>query len=133
MSLIYNSTFKTLEGSLSLRRDRQTLLAGNLSNIDTPGYKAKDIDFKEELDRVTNTNSKQVKMRSTHSAHITLQSDKMDDVTILNDASAPEGLDKNNINLEEEVSKLIENSSMFQVSTVLVSKKLALLRYSIND
>lgn len=30
---------------LSLRQQRQTILAANIANADTPGYQARDIDF----------------------------------------------------------------------------------------
>ena len=35
--------------ALSLRAERQQLLASNIANADTPNYKARDIDFKQVL------------------------------------------------------------------------------------
>lgn len=35
--------------ALSLRMDRTQLLAGNLANVDTPGYQARDIDYRAVL------------------------------------------------------------------------------------
>jgi flagellar basal-body rod protein FlgB len=37
------------EAALSLRSQRQELLASNIANADTPGYKARDIDFASAL------------------------------------------------------------------------------------
>lgn len=34
---------------LSLRQQRQTILAANIANADTPGYQARDIDFSAQL------------------------------------------------------------------------------------
>jgi flagellar basal-body rod protein FlgB len=35
--------------ALSLRMDRTQLLAGNLANVDTPGYLARDVDYRTVL------------------------------------------------------------------------------------
>ena len=35
--------------ALNLRAQRQQVLASNIANADTPGYKARDIDFKKSL------------------------------------------------------------------------------------
>ncbi len=37
------------QSALSLRAERQQLLASNIANADTPDYKARDIDFKQAL------------------------------------------------------------------------------------
>ena len=50
------SIFSTLEfhgQALALRSARQTALASNIANVDTPGFKARDIDFAKELDRAS--------------------------------------------------------------------------------
>ena len=40
------------EAALSLRSQRQTVLASNIANADTPNYKARDIDFASALQGV---------------------------------------------------------------------------------
>jgi flagellar basal-body rod protein FlgB len=39
--------------ALALRAERQSVLASNIANADTPGYKARDFDFAQALARVT--------------------------------------------------------------------------------
>ncbi len=39
--------------ALTLRSQRMTLLASNIANAGTPGYKARDIDFRAALDAAT--------------------------------------------------------------------------------
>lgn len=38
--------------SLQLRLDRAEIIAGNLANVDTPGFKARDIDYKQVMQDV---------------------------------------------------------------------------------
>ncbi len=37
------------QADLSLREERQSLIASNIANANTPGYKSKDIDFEKDL------------------------------------------------------------------------------------
>ena len=49
MSLSLDKYFSLHENSLRLRAQRTEVLASNIANADTPGYKAKDIDFQAAL------------------------------------------------------------------------------------
>ena len=41
----------SLERFLTLASDREQTIAANMANVDTPGYKTKDLNFKQELAR----------------------------------------------------------------------------------
>ena len=43
-----------LEKALDIRAFYHRILASNIANVETPGYKEKDIDFRKELDSLTN-------------------------------------------------------------------------------
>ncbi len=51
MSLTNNAQLHLLERFLDLTAQRQELLSSNIANIDTPGYRTRDIDFHGELTR----------------------------------------------------------------------------------
>ncbi len=40
-----------LERFLNVTSDRQSLVVNNMANIDTPGYRTRDVNFRAELDR----------------------------------------------------------------------------------
>lgn len=44
-----NSMIQLMDHSLTLATQRQTLIASNLANIDTPGYRTRDFDFDKAL------------------------------------------------------------------------------------
>lgn len=60
------------ETGLSLRSQRQQLLASNIANADTPGYKARDIDFSKTLQNAMSTTGTQpsADMRKTNPNHL---------------------------------------------------------------
>jgi flagellar basal-body rod protein FlgB len=54
MSWLNSAPLMLLERYLDVTTMRQTLVTTNLANIDTPGYHARDVDFRGELVRAMN-------------------------------------------------------------------------------
>lgn len=54
--------------ALKLRAERQQVIAGNIANADTPGYKAVDFDFSRALSEATATQSAGASTLATSSA-----------------------------------------------------------------
>ncbi len=70
MPVNMDSLFGIHERSLLLRSKRANLIASNLANVDTPNYKARDLDFSTILKDA----GRQLSVRKTnrHSSHIAL-------------------------------------------------------------
>ena len=51
MSLVETPLMKSLARYLDVTAYRQSVVAANIANIDTPGYRAHDINFKQELNK----------------------------------------------------------------------------------
>ncbi|WP_043821918.1 lateral flagellar basal body rod protein LfgB [Aeromonas veronii] len=52
MSISFDSALGVHPYALDVRAERARILAGNLANVDTPGYLARDVDYKAILGRV---------------------------------------------------------------------------------
>jgi flagellar basal-body rod protein FlgB len=52
MSDISTSMMHFVERFLDVTSQRHKLVVGNMANIDTPGYRTKDLDFRSELQRL---------------------------------------------------------------------------------
>jgi flagellar basal-body rod protein FlgB len=71
MPISLDNVFGIHEQALKLRAQRTELLASNLANADTPGYKAKDIDFESALRSAMNSsNTEATAMRTTDAGHM---------------------------------------------------------------
>ncbi|WP_339676787.1 flagellar basal body rod protein FlgB [uncultured Zhongshania sp.] len=71
MSINFDKALGIHEQALQVRDKRNEVLATNIANADTPGYKAQDIDFKAVLSQsAASGNSMQLAMRTTNSGHI---------------------------------------------------------------
>ena len=57
------------DAAIRVRADRAEVLANNLANADTPGFKARDFDFKTAL-RNEQVSQSSIGMAATHQGHI---------------------------------------------------------------
>jgi flagellar basal-body rod protein FlgB len=87
-----------LERYMDLLSTRQKLVAANIANADTPGYKAQDIDFQFEFMSLAKGQQPQV----------------------INAEGLKEKPDGNNVDLDREARLLAENQMRFNLASVLV-------------
>jgi len=66
---MFENIFGIHEQALLLHGQRLGVLAANLANADTPGYKARDIDFSAVLSQTQGAT--QLPLQVTHVAHLT--------------------------------------------------------------
>ncbi len=104
-----------LEKALDIRAFYHRILASNIANVETPGYKEKDIDFRKELDSLTGG-----------TAHIEVKEKK-------NAEDGIAAVDGNSVGLEDQIVKMTENTLMFNSLVQMISKKFSMIRYAINE
>ncbi len=69
MGISLDKAFGIHEAALRLRAERTQVLANNIANADTPGYKARDIDFKSALSNAMQKDGA-TSLKTTDPAHI---------------------------------------------------------------
>jgi len=110
------------EQALRLRERRSEILASNIANADTPGYKARDIDFQKMLMQEASSADR---MAVTHQRHIhpgdRLVSPSQVGYRIPEQAS----LDGNTVNLEREQIEFASNSLEYQASLRFLNDKIS--------
>lgn len=100
-----------IEQYMDLLAQRQKLVASNIANIDTPGYKTKDLDFQFEF------------LSLAQGAQPNIIEPR--DLTVKNDG--------NNVSLDRESRLLAENALRFNVASTLVKNELHMLRKAIDE
>jgi flagellar basal-body rod protein FlgB len=105
---------------------RHTAIVNNISNINTPGYKRIDVDFKTSL-------SAAVKNLQEGKKSEAFQNIKNSTPEILNDTSSSVRLDGNGVDIDSEMTKLAENTLEYSVYIKLLSNKFDSLRTVISE
>lgn len=118
------STIDTLQSALTFHRERHIVLAGNVANVDTPGYRAVDLERR--------TTTEPGALATTHEAHLAAPGTS-DVVSSFDDGGALASPDNNAVMMERELSKIDANRTRYTTSAELVSRRFALLRYAAGD
>ena len=118
--------------ALKLRSQRTEVLAANLANADTPGYRARDIDFKHALAAASGQTGAGVHLATTKAGHI--------GAATANGTPAPElkyrvplapALDGNTVDGQLEQAAFAENTVRYQATLSFVSSKFRALMTAI--
>lgn len=104
-----------LENYLAVTNQRETIIASNMANIDTPGYRTKDIDFKHELARA-----------------MAAPEGSSPAVTVRNVQGLLERPDGNNVDVDKESLELAESQLQYQMGTQLIKDRFHQLLSAIN-
>lgn len=131
--LFNNQTPSVLKKALDFQSQRHLLVSSNISNMDTPGYKAQDVNFEGQLRQAIGT-SGELKMKTTNGKHIgpgnSAVKNMSPDVFEEQDAAKSNG---NNVNLDKEMMKLAENQIAYNATTQLMGKRASTIRAAITE
>jgi len=105
--------------ALSLRSERQRLIAGNIANADTPGYVARDLDFAQALRQATGTLQP---ARTLHvsqpghlgGAHAVGGAGSVGNLTYA--TAAQTNLDRNTVDMDRERASFADNSVKYEAT-----------------
>ncbi|HXI09499.1 MAG TPA: flagellar basal body rod protein FlgB [Thermodesulfobacteriota bacterium] len=129
---LFDKTITLLGNSLDLRATRHKLLTSNIANQETPGYKAVDINFEDELKKrqASTTGSP---LERTNPAHIVPVRGPGAGPVVFERATDIESYDNNSVGIEAEMAKLSENSIMYSATTKMLKSKFNLLMTAIKE
>ena len=106
--------------ALNIRSDRMEVIAGNLANANTPGYKARDIDFKKAMESA-NYNQQNTLVR-THDKHIAGQSQIQSEIEF-RIPSQPDTGDGNTVDAQAERNAFLDNGMRYQATLMMLNGK----------
>lgn len=116
---------------LSLRHNRQSLLASNIANADTPGYKARDINFAQALDKARPNYSRggDLQLTATHQRHFAPESPRLGDApdALYRPVEQP-SMDGNSVDMDVERAHFADNSVRYQAAINMVNSRISGLR-----
>lgn len=101
----------TLETFLKLTNSREQAISANMANVDTPGYRTRDIDFEGELKKAMNG----VLSESEYGSSTAQMSPVVQEVQGL--MERPDG---NNVDLDREGMLMAETQLQYQIGVQLV-------------
>lgn len=102
---------------------RNEIISNNIANADTPGYKAKDLNFEAFLQKSLNQ-EESLELVTTDERHIKESSSSPDNSVEVLDSSLQMRLDQNTVDIEQEMGKLLQNSLYFDGVSLQLSREI---------
>lgn len=102
--------------ALSLRAERQRLLASNIANADTPGYQSRDIDFARALREASGEIGTPGAMTATQAGHLNPIAGARSDSQKLYSTAAQTNLDSNSVDMDRERANFADNAVKYEAT-----------------
>jgi flagellar basal-body rod protein FlgB len=122
--------FEAITRRMSWLSDRQTVLAENVANANTPGYNEKDLrepDFKALLGGASSS----VHLVATQPGHFTLGAGSAQPGTI--ETTEDRTLNGNGVSIEAQMMKVSENAADYALTTTLYKENIALFKTALDN
>lgn len=130
MGLMEMPVFSALTDKMRWHQTRQGLLAENVANAETPGYRGRDLKQYDANSSFAAMSSASVSTLVTQPMHFSVSSGSggFDAQRMANFEITPEG---NGVTLEEEMMKVTTNMMDYQAATSLYQKSIRILRVAL--
>lgn len=128
MSISKMPLLQALTQKMKWHQTRQSLLAENVANAETPGYKGRDLKKYSFSEHMSNLRMSNVTTSATNAQHFNVagQGQDMFGPKKMNSFEVtPEG---NQVVLEDEMMKVAGNQMDYQAATTLYSKSIKLIK-----
>ena len=123
MAAGFNNLLGIHEQALNIQASRTQLIGANLANADTPGYKARDLDFKAAMQGAEHELQPTGPLKMTRVAHI--QPDGyVSGQEIMYRLPTQASLDGNSVETHVEMAQFTENSIRYLTSLRIINGRL---------
>jgi flagellar basal-body rod protein FlgB len=107
---------------------RQVVAASNLANVNTPGYRAKEVSFGAALDQQLSAASE---MKATNARH--LAGTVIHDPNVNESADLSSRRDGNNVQIDRELLTMTRAAGDFSAAQTALAAKFRLVRYALSE
>lgn len=118
--------FQFHQDALNVRAFRQQLLAANIANADTPGYKARDIDFAAALRDASSGQALTASLRVSNERHLPGAAQE-DAAAVLYRSPQQPSIDGNTVDMDVERSRFAENAMHYDANLTFLNHQIKLM------
>ena len=127
-----NPLLTLLEKGLDASSLRQKVIADNVANVDTPGFKRSDVDFSAVLGEAMGATNPVLPLKVTSEQHLPGVAPSAQAAVVV-DQSTTLRNDGNNVDIDKEMANVAENGLYYNAATRVISSQLGLLRMVIQE
>jgi flagellar basal-body rod protein FlgB len=124
MNIGIDKSAALLAKMLDVSSVKHKVIANNIANVNTPGYKKMDVSFADQLEKALNEGSANTNKFAALQPKIVISKEDTSE-TVRNDG--------NNVDMDKEVSSLVKNTLSYNIYTQLLSKKFEGIKSAIEN
>ena len=118
-NVLFDPTIEGLARTLTLHQQRHEVLASNVANVETPGYRARELDFRNALQQAFAERS---------GPETALDRDP----SVVEDRLAPRRADGSTVDMDQQMAKLNANGMTYLALARILGRRVALIRQAID-
>ncbi|SET42044.1 flagellar basal-body rod protein FlgB [Salinibacillus kushneri] len=108
---LFNNTFQVLNRSLDYASLKNQTISNNIANVDTPNYKAKNVEFKNVLNQAQSS----MEANRTHQKHLPFHSNNgSSQFQVVTSQDTTYNHNGNNVDVDKEMTELAKNQIYYQ-------------------
>ena len=124
---LLDSVTSAIEKALDLRTRQHAMTVSNMANQDTPGYRARHVDFGRSMARLMRAHQQELRGQAGPGV------DPNDQVVIELQEPPPWSADGNSVDPTRETAVLTENQLLYNASIEVLNRRIGLLRYAVTE
>ena len=131
MNIFNDRSVQLLEKAIDAGSLRQRVIADNIANINTPGFKKSSVAFESILKKKLNTD--RIPLYATDNRHIN-GVNMLDNIApvVFQEKTTSMRADGNNVDTEQEMVRLVTNTITYNTNIQELNNRLKLLEFVIN-
>jgi flagellar basal-body rod protein FlgB len=133
--LFDNTTVPVLQEVASFAQARHHVLAGNIANADTPGYRVRDLSvdtFQQRLrDLIDSRRYGSEEVHSPGRTHVSQEGDELRKVR--ESLKSVEFLDRSDVGMEQQVTEVAKNQYLHNMTLSIMNSQFRLLQTAISE
>ena len=133
-----DAAFHFHETALKVGAQRQQVIASNMANADTPGFRAGNVDFAAALARATGESGvTRTGLHGTHAGHVDRSADREAVVLSTTDltprAATQPSVDANTVDLDAERAAFADNTVRYETSYAFLNHQIKTLMTAVSS
>jgi len=125
-SILFDKAVDVMHKALNISSERNSLITGNIANVDTIGYAPTDLDFKETLLQAMESPAEST-LAQTDQRHFATGAMVNSEGGVYRKSSTAA------VDIDQEMTNLAENNLNYRTSSEMLMRKLNLIKYSITE
>ena len=130
--MFQSTTIPILEQAVNFAQARHTVLAGNIANLDTPGYKVRDLSVEDFQQRLQTAIERRGRPREFSSPG---ESGGWHDTNLAEISKNPKTIlyhDKSNVGVEHQVTEMVKNQMQHNLAISIMQSQFRMLQMAIS-